>query len=137
MQGGILMFSEVDMPSHVTRAELHAELQSLATKEELRDFAKEVESIATSMLAMTKLWPARSASQEGTGESEKPPLDAADELERRIHDRICLRLKLNDDVIHMRLSTILESCRHLHSRMERLEALRIPKAKTQRVRARR
>jgi hypothetical protein len=137
MQGGILMFSKVDMPSQVTRAELHAELQGLATKEELRDLAKEIEPIATSMLAMTKLWPVKASSQEGTGESEKPQLDAAEELERRIHDRICLRLKLNDDVIHMRLSAILENCRHLHRCMERLEALCIPKAKSQRVRARR
>ena len=58
------MFSEADTPNPVTRAELHAELQRLATKEELRD-------------------------------------------------------------------------RHIHRRMERLEALCAPKAKAERVRARR
>jgi len=129
------MFSEADMSNPVTRVELHTELQSLATKEELRDLAKEIEPLATSLLAMTKLWPPKTSPQEGTGEPQKPQIEAAEDLERRIHDRICLRLKLNDDVMHMRLSTILESCRQLHKRMDRLEALCAPKPKARRASA--
>ena len=137
------MFSEADMLKPVTRAELKTELDSFATKEDLRAFADEMAPVADSLAAMSKVWPAPGRSQDNKEESE-PQSESRHKLEHDIHEQVSFRLRMNNDVLHIRLSTILRSYENLHMRMgrlevrlERIENLLRSKSETTRQRTRR